>query len=355
MPLKEPVRHRGAIVTKQTIRFEYDTKAVWTRISGRRSVFLDSNAWIHMADGVDGTACRVRERLRTLVKSGQLFCPVSGGTLEELFLQAGPSLDRTAALMEELSLNACYVVRQEIFQWEFARSLARTMNAPFDKSLKGLYVAPAGYLGSCPVGSFDLPDDQILAPDVIANAQNCFRQHQATVGIAELAKLLSEPNVVKEPPSYSEAAKKAMLQFKGNKSKIFVAEAENCFIIYIRPLLKRFPQFAIQKWLEQFGSSGDEQWYRNALTELPALHNFVDLMVEADMQPARKDSNNHFLDNEIMTAPLAYADVFVTRDKGIRDLLRNRTAVLARTKCNYCDSLGALELWLEATLDMDTA
>jgi hypothetical protein len=74
-------------------------------------------------------------------------------------------------------------------------------------------------------------------------------------------------------------------------------------------------------------------------------------MVEADMQPNRKDSNNHFMDNEIMVAPLAYADVFVSKDKGIRNLLgiTNRQ-LLARTKCQYCDSLTELEKWLAANL-----
>jgi hypothetical protein len=73
-------------------------------------------------------------------------------------------------------------------------------------------------------------------------------------------------------------------------------------------------------------------------------------MIVADTQPERKDSNNHFMDNEIMVAPLAYADVFVARDKGIRDILRNRTKILSRTKCQYFDSLAALEPWLNTVL-----
>jgi hypothetical protein len=64
----------------------------------------------------------------------------------------------------------------------------------------------------------------------------------------------------------------------------------------------------------------------------------------------RKDSNNQFMDNEIMTAPLAYADVFVSRDKGIRHLLRNHKAILARTTCQYCEHLGELETWLTSNI-----
>jgi hypothetical protein len=69
-------------------------------------------------------------------------------------------------------------------------------------------------------------------------------------------------------------------------------------------------------------------------------------MVTADMQPDRKDKHNDFLDYEIMVVPLAYATAFVSRDKGIRDLLRHRTNMLSRTTCQYCDSLDALETWL---------
>jgi hypothetical protein len=73
-------------------------------------------------------------------------------------------------------------------------------------------------------------------------------------------------------------------------------------------------------------------------------------MVVADSLPDRKDSNNHFMDNEIVVLPLAYADAFVTKDKGIRDTLRKRTKILDRTTCQYCDGLEALDDWLTANV-----
>jgi hypothetical protein len=39
-----------------------------------------------MANEVDASACRVRDELQKAVKAGRVFCPVSWGTLEELFL-----------------------------------------------------------------------------------------------------------------------------------------------------------------------------------------------------------------------------------------------------------------------------
>ena len=101
-------------------------------------------------------------------------------------------------------------------------------------------------------------------------------------------------------------------------------------------------------WLAQFVTSGDEAaFFAKALAELPALHNFIDVMVVADSHPTRKDHYNHFMDNEIMVAPLVYADAFASLDKGIRDMLQCRTKILGRTKCRYLDSLESLEAWLE--------
>ena len=344
-------------MAKQTIQLDFDMESIWNQIRDRRCVFLDTNGWILMRDGVDESASRVREKLRAAVAGGKVFCPVSWGTLEELFLQAGQSLPHTAALMEELSLNACFIMRTEVFQWEFARSLGRCLGAPVDESLKGLFTNPAAFTGSRPCVKFEIPDDQLLGPDAVANVQAEFQREMASIGIAELTRRMTGgPRICETPPPYSVAAKKAKGLFKGDRNKLFAAEAENCFIMYIRPLLGTrpsaaspyvFPSAVSQKWLAQFaGPGGDEAWYRRALVDLPALHNFVDLMVEADMQPNRNDSNNHFMDNEIMVAPLAYADVFVSRDKGIRHLLRTRKEILARTKCQYCENLGELETWL---------
>jgi hypothetical protein len=65
--------------------------------------------------------------------------------------------------------------------------------------------------------------------------------------------------------------------------------------------------------------------------------------------PNRKDSINAFFDWEIVPVPLAYADVFVSRDKGIRDVLQNRTDILRRNPCRYLSDLSDLESLLNAS------
>src|SRR5205823_4644107 len=135
------------------------------------------------------------------------------------------------------------------------------------------------------------------------------------------------------------AAKNLMEQFKGNRDKIFQEEAVNVFSIYIAPLFPRYRVDVLQNWTRQFGPPEDETgWVQQALLQLPALHHFIDIMTAADQQPTRKDNYHHFMDNEIMVAPLAYATVFVAKDRAIRDMLHKRTKILERTKCKYCDS-----------------
>jgi hypothetical protein len=330
------------MMAKQRIQFGFDTDAVWQRVKDRLSIFLDSNCWIAMADEAGPVACRIRSRLQSLVRSGQVFCPLSWGVLEELFKQSGPSLAITAGLMEELSLNAVFVMRTELYAWELERSMRRLNGIP-DPSLQGLFVPPAAFAGSAPAVSFDLnvPISEVAAK----SAQSFMRQNLSKIGVKELASKLGGRKLEETPPAYSSAAKNAMDRFKGNKAKLFLEEAGECFRMYITPLLQqRYSAEQMIGWLAQFATPGDEAaFFAKALAELPALHNFIDVMVVADSQPRRKDHYNDFMDNEIMVAPLVYADVFASLDKGIRDILRSRTKILSRTKCQYLDSLESLD------------
>lgn len=332
-----------------TIDCGFDKEAVWNRVSGRRSVFLDTMGWIDMADGVDATAGRVRDQLRENVAAGRIFCPVSWGTLEELFKQSGPSLERTADLMERLSLNACFVMRTELYDWELGRSVRRLAGGPAEESLNGLFAPPAAFCGT---GSrIVFSEDYPLTPDQKANAEAFMKRELSAIGIRELADKMAGSRLDETPPGYSRAAKLAQERLKGDrKRQLFVEEVGQCLFMYITPLLKsKYPR-AMIPWLSQFDSGGNEEaWFQKALAQLPALYNFVEVMVAADLQPSRKDRYNDFMDHEIMCAPLAYADVFFSKDKNVRDLLRNRTRILGRSECHYCGSFAELEAWL-ATL-----
>ncbi|HYH67621.1 MAG TPA: hypothetical protein VD866_23185 [Urbifossiella sp.] len=336
----------GATVGTQAIQFGFDTDAVWDRIRGRRSVFLDSNGWIDLADGKKETPVRVRESLRAQVAAGRVFCPLSWGTVEELLDQSGPSLPRTAALMEELSLNAVFLQREELFAWELTRAMRRFFGGQPEDSLNGLFVPPAAFVGSALGISIELPDGVSIGHEAQAHARAFMKRELSSIGIASLAQDLGGSKMARSSPAYSMAAKRAKELFKGNKAKLFVEEAGDCFRLYVTPVLMRCPPDVMMAWLAQFSGAGEEPWFRRVLAELPALYNHVDVMVVASSQPDRKDRPNHFMDNAIMTAPLAYADVFVSADRAVKDIAGSRTRILDRSSCRYCASLAELETWL---------
>lgn len=336
-------------MSEQIIDFGFDKDCTWAKVDGRCSVFLDTMCWIEMADESTDTACRVRDRLKALVAAGRVFCPLSWGILEELFKQSGDSRKATASLMEELSLNAIFVMRTELYQWEFSRSVRKFLGEPVGDSLRGLFAPPAAFVGSGPCLTWKA--NFSLGPEVQAKLKAYMKHNLSKIGVVELAEKKGAFKLDEKPPDYSQAARKLSEKFKGDRKKLFLEEAGNGFYLYVRPLLLRYPPQLMASWSAQFGPAEDEEaWFLKALAQLPALHNFIDLMVVADLQPARKDKFNDFMDNEIMVGPLAYASVFVSRDRAIRDVLRNRTNILNRTECQYCDSIDALEAWLNANV-----
>jgi hypothetical protein len=201
-----------------------------------------------MADEADQTACRVRDRLKELVESARVFCPLSWGLIEELFLQSGESLLRTAELMEELSLNAIYVMRKELYRWELDRSIQRFRGEATANSLDGLYAPPAAFVGSAPAVTFNWPEGVSIDPEVLASAKMFMMENLSKIGIVELARLMGGTGTHATPPRYSEAAKKMMQKHKGNKEQLFLAEAGNCFHKYVLPFLLTCPPQLIASW-----------------------------------------------------------------------------------------------------------
>lgn len=84
------------------------------------------------------------------------------------------------------------------------------------------------------------------------------------------------------------------------------------------------------------------------LAELPALHNHVEVMTRSSEDPNRKDKLNDFFDLDMMPVPLAYADVFVSHERWVRERFLKLGGFLQRNGCVYCSSYAELETWLDA-------
>jgi hypothetical protein len=333
------------VVTKK-LQLGFDKESAWNKVKDRLSVFMDMNCWINMRDEKCAVAVAVRDRLKDLVSSGQVVCPLSWGLIEELFTQSPDLRQRTAKLMEELSLNVTYIMRREAFDWEIARSIRRVAGEKVDDSLNGLLAPVAAFSGS--PFAVEFPDDYPIEKVDQELVRAIAKQELGVIGLARLVDTLNvPPNEDHEPPAYSEAAKRARKRAKGSKSKLLEMEANEVFRIYVLRSLMIYPPAAVAEWMANVvNPSKRDTLTLESFASLPALGNYVEIMATVDSEPDTHYENNDFFDYEIMAVPLAYSSVFVSKDKGIRHLLRQRTQILKRTRCEYCDGLEALEQWL---------
>src|SRR5205823_2789121 len=162
-----------------------------------------------------------------------------------------------------LSLNTCFAPSKEIYYWE-VECFARKLSAKEDNQYprKMLYVTIVGYLATA--GSLIYPEGS--PADYIAQSAVMIQKRLNSITLTELLK-------------FSQTAKSDKV---GNKV---------CAL----------------------------------LPHLPALHNHVEVMTCASEDPNRKDKVSDFFDLEMLPVPLAYADVFASLDKRIRNILSDRS------------------------------
>jgi hypothetical protein len=340
----------------KTVSCTFDKEAVWTKARHRKPVVLDMNCWINMGDDKCPLSTRIKGTLRKLVSDGTIFCPLSFGLICELYMQAEDSRLRVGTLMEELSLNVSYASREEIFAWEVERAVRRLADAgPIDLSTYEIYVPVLAYLTS----RFQLQFPHGFPSEHIEDFTKKLKERAESLTFTELLTMRAARegdtifNFIKQfpAPKYSTEAKCIWDMVKGDKQKIQRIESETIFKQYIQPAIRKLPLSVQSKFLDYLQTAPKDKFsgcLGGLINHMPAIRNHMELMSAVTQQPSRKDKINDFFDNDIIPVPLAYASVFVAQDKGIRDLLRNRTAILKRNSCYYCFDLAELEGWLTA-------
>jgi hypothetical protein len=336
------------------IACSFDKEAVWNKVVNRQSVVLDMNAWINLADEKTSDCARVKAILEEGVSRGLIFCPLSFGIISELYKQEEDSCLRVGSLMEKLSLNVSYVNREEVFSWEVERCVRRLAGVgPIDLSLSGLYAPVIAYLGT----RFELKYQGAIPAEKMKEFANLVAERSNSLTFTDLLKMrASRPGdgifgYAKSfsVPDNSEKRKQIWDALKGDRKKILRNETESVYRLYIAPAINRLPaNVKLDFWKYICTAAKDE--YGGVLGEmlnyLPSIRNHIELMAAASQNPTRRDKSNDFFDFEVIPVPFAYASVFVAKDRGIRDLLKNRTTILKRSECHYCFELTDLERWL---------
>jgi hypothetical protein len=274
----------------KTISSKFDKDVVWKKVRDRKSVVLDMNAWINMADDKFELAIRIRKALQKLVADGLIFCPLSFGLIFELYKQTEDSRLRVGALMEDLSLNISYANREEIFAWEITQTIRRLIDAgPIDLSQPAIYVPVVGYSAS----RFSLEFDEEW-PDEDARA--FFREAQQKMESLSLTGLLKmrardgKDDIFHfakglAAPKYSEAAKRLWEQTKGDREKLERIEGETVFNEYVMPYLKKLPlaiKIRFTAYLEAVPKDKYGGCLATILGYLPSIRNHVEIMAAMD-------------------------------------------------------------------------
>ncbi len=311
-------------------------------IPWRQSIFLDTNIWIDIADGVRPDWAEIGHRLIELVENGRAFCPVSAPILWELCKQEYDSALRTAELMDKLSLGVTFIPASEIFRLEARnfflgivdnRQYALARHAPF-----------APFVGHVSTESWiEFPDcwtkdQRQIIVDAVA-------QQLPKFGVVDLVRWRKDklPQGVHEtPPRFSEAYKGRRKIAGKSKKKARLIEAQAVFEDTVIPEMKGVTKWLpletvarLQRLVDELPADKSGRRIDVVLEAMPAISNKVDIHTIAGFNVRRKDRMSDFYDIEIMVVPLAYSDVFVSQDKWMRDLLSPQNGLAERNSTEF--------------------
>lgn len=315
-----------------------------------------------MADERNQEAVEAKELLIELVAKGIIFCPLSFGTALELFGQEYDSALRQAQLMEILSLNRTYRTRQEIVQEEIGKLLILFLQKRFDLppvelDCTCLFASPLAYLTAKMM--LDYPED---APDdFVTEMTRLLIDEVRNLGLVRLVEMMKSQLPKDDwkrdfdPSIYAKILKKSSMASNGSKKKAQELERQNVLTSDVLPtLLKLVEQLeprdrlrALER-IEAFLSSLGNQAGEVLLSKLPVCKQTVEIFTLVGENYCRKMSPNDFVDIENMIVPAVYADVFVARDKWVKDIM-SRESVKSSNQTKWLFSLGELLSFCKST------
>lgn len=338
---------------KKVIKHKLDFRenVDYSILLGRDVIYLDMNIWIDLADGRTLLANTVKDLFKILVNDKKLFCPLYVPLLSELYSQEPSSMRRVGNLMEELSLDFCFVTPEEVWQKEVKLFLRMLLEEKIYKIPKNnLFIPFIGYLSSRGTLNYpaDIPEEE--AKKMTAVIKNNLKE----ITLNRVLELVNERKA--QLKNYSEKLRSEYrniwLKNDGNKIKIrihnqnFVAK-EKILPIIQEENRKLEPEqvYKITRYINSFPKDERKSVFNSIIDLMPSLRNEVELTTVMLLDKNRNFTINDFYDIENLIVPLAYSDVFISRDRWIRHLL-NITDLPNKNGCKYFYDLNELVKYL---------
>lgn len=338
--------------------FDEDSRPPLDLVS-RRLVYLDSNAWIELADHKQDAAAA--ECVRA-VEKGELLFPLSYPIISEVIEQ--PNIDQrrtTAALMDRLSMGVTFRPVRTIQLLEAERAFAILLGQTAVPPEPGLILSWAiEFVGTANV-TFDATWDEAKAKRFL----DLMRQERAVRSVGWIVDHApvdamrarhaeSKARYVEELSASIHRAAAAVAQLAGpaRKRRLVLEErkyvTETILVPRFRDLLiERVGVEGLREAVSALSSQlgeGDERRFEQLMQAAPSTDLWCEIMAERSMNSSRRVRPQDFHDVEHGLVGGAYSDVFVTRDSGLIDLLEQRCTVPKRFGVRVLrgvDALGA--------------
>lgn len=103
--------------------------------------------------------------------------------------------------------------------------------------------------------------------------------------------------------------------------------------------------YKITKYITSFPKDDKKSVFNSIIDFMPSIRNEVDILSIVPLDNKRNITINDFYDIENLLVPLAYSDVFVSKDKWIRYLLKV-TGLPKKNNCRYLYDLESFVHYL---------
>ena len=325
-----------------------DIENLEDKISRRKSLFFDTNIWIDLTEESDIQHKRVKKLLIKRFEEGKIFCPLYHDIIHELLKQEFSSALRIAEYMNILNQNIAFKQQREIFEEEILFFIKNySIQTQIILSNDQIYVPILFYLSS----KFEIDTKS----EMLRKLFPLIRQKISKLTIVDLieSSKASLPRISERKYDVADTLKKRYIISGKSKKKAKRIEAEPIAKRVIIPLLnnhrKKLPladQFQFCLYInslkkDKFGGALD-----SILQYLPSINNYIEIMTVSGFDTNKNFSINDFHDINMLIVPFTYADIFVSKDGWIKDLVTNKSNLLSMNNTTFFYNFDQLELYL---------